>query len=108
MDQKRRAAEEEQRAAEKRYRSTLDHMMEGCQIIGFDWRYLYVNGVAAREGHAKSEELVGRTMEEVYPGIQSTELFSQLPALHGGPSPSAHGERVPLSGTGRKACSLSA
>ncbi|MGO9411593.1 MAG: sensor histidine kinase [Spirochaetia bacterium] len=78
MDQKRRAAEEEQRAAEKRYRSTLDHMMEGCQIIGFDWRYLYVNGVAARQGHAKSEELVGRTMEEVYPGIQSTELFSQL------------------------------
>ena len=22
------------------YRQTLDHMLEGCQIIDYDWRYI--------------------------------------------------------------------
>ncbi|HNX59311.1 MAG TPA: response regulator, partial [Spirochaetota bacterium] len=28
---------------EERLRSTLDSMIEGCQILGFDWTYLYIN-----------------------------------------------------------------
>ena len=28
--------------AEERYRTTLDNMLEGFQIISFDWKYLYV------------------------------------------------------------------
>ena len=31
---------------EERMRPTLDHLLEGCQIIGFDWRYLYINSAA--------------------------------------------------------------
>src|SRR5258706_11919101 len=30
-------ADEKLRASEARYRSTLEGMMEGCQIIGYDW-----------------------------------------------------------------------
>jgi PAS domain S-box-containing protein len=53
-------------------------MIEGCQIIGFDWRYLYVNNAAARHGHLAKETLLGHTMMEIYPGIENTELFAAL------------------------------
>lgn len=74
----RKLAEEALFNAEHRYRATLDSMMEGCQIIGFDLRYLYLNDVAAAQGRLKKEDLIGRTMMEVYPGIEKTEMFSAL------------------------------
>lgn len=61
-----------------RYRRTLDHMLEGCQIIGFDWRYLYLNDTAARYGRQPKEELLGRTVMERYPGFETTEMYAVL------------------------------
>jgi PAS domain S-box-containing protein len=71
-------AEEALRESEERYRSTLDNMMEGCQIIDFDWRYLYVNDAVARHGRQTKEDLLGHTMMAVYPGIEETEMFAWL------------------------------
>ncbi len=64
--------------AEERYRSTLDSMLEGCQIVGHDFRYLYLNDVAVQQSHISKDHLLGRTMMEVYPGIETTEMFSTL------------------------------
>lgn len=72
------AANAELRANVARYHGTLDKMLEGCQIIGHDWRYLYVNDTAARHGHRTKEELLGRTMFECYPGIEHTGVFPVL------------------------------
>lgn len=58
--------------------SILDNLIEGCQIIDFDFRYVYVNEVCAKQGRKTREELVGRTMMEVYPGIESTAMYSVL------------------------------
>jgi len=58
--------------------SVLDNLLEGCQILGYDWRYLYINAAGARHGHKSVDELVGRTMMESYPGIENTELFGHL------------------------------
>jgi len=66
------------RASEERFHDALDVMMEGCQIIGFDWRYGYVNAAAARQGRTTVEALLGRTMMEAYPGIETTAMFTQL------------------------------
>lgn len=66
------------RRSEERYRNTLNNMMEGCQIIDFDWRYIYVNDTAALHGRRKPEEMLMRTMMELYPGIEVTELFAAL------------------------------
>jgi len=74
----RKRAEENLRMSETRYRTTLDHMMEGCQIIGYDWRYLYVNDVAAKQGRIAKEELIGHTMMEMYPGIDHAPFFTHL------------------------------
>ena len=56
----------------------LDSLLEGCQVIGFDWTYLYVNDAAARQGQRSREQLVGRTMMECYPGIDGTPMFAVL------------------------------
>jgi PAS domain S-box-containing protein len=69
---------QELKRAEERYRSTLDSMLEGCQLIGFDWRYLYVNDASARQGRHTRDDLLGCTMMEVYPGIEQTAMFQEL------------------------------
>lgn len=58
--------------------STLDNLLEGFQLISFDWRYLYINETAAKHGKSSKEELLGHTMMEKYPGIEKTAMFKTL------------------------------
>ncbi|MBN2119053.1 MAG: PAS domain S-box protein [Anaerolineales bacterium] len=74
----RKKAEAATLESELRYHRVLDTMMEGCQIIDFDWRYVYVNQVVAEQGRRKPEELLGHAMMEIYPGIENTEMFASL------------------------------
>lgn len=76
--EERKLAEAAVFASEHRLKSTLDSMLEGAQIIGLDWRYLYVNDALAAQGKQTQEDLVGRTMMERYPGIEHTEVFAAL------------------------------
>jgi signal transduction histidine kinase len=64
----------------ERLAQTVDGLLEGLQVLGFDWRYLYVNQAAARHGRKTREELVGRTLLECYPGVEATPLFATLEA----------------------------
>ena len=59
-------------------RDVVEHLLEGCQVVGFDWRYLYVNDAAAQQGQRPRGELLGRTMPECYPGIEHTAMFAEL------------------------------
>jgi PAS domain S-box-containing protein len=61
--------------SEAKYRTTLDSMMEGCQIIGFDWSYRYLNSAAAQHNRRPNAELLGRTVPECWPGITLTPVF---------------------------------
>jgi len=63
---------------EDRFQNTLDFLLEGCQIIGWDWRYLYVNDSAARHGKTTKDNLLDRKITEAYPRIEKTEMFSVL------------------------------
>ncbi len=56
----------------------LDSLVEGCQVIGVDWTYVYVNETVAKHGQRSKEQLLGRTMMECYPGIENTEMFAAL------------------------------
>jgi PAS domain S-box-containing protein/putative nucleotidyltransferase with HDIG domain len=62
----------------KHYQAMLGTLLEGCQIIGPDWRYLYLNDVAVRHSSKTKKELLGSTMMEMYPGIEDTEMFAKL------------------------------
>jgi PAS domain S-box-containing protein len=78
LDARVRERTAELRESEARLRNTLDNLIEGCQIIGFDWRYQYLNRAAAAHGRSSVEALLGRTMMEAYPGIEQTPLFAKL------------------------------
>lgn len=60
---------------EKRSLLTLDQMLEGCQILGFDWRYLYMNRAAEIQNRRSNNELLGNRFMDMWPGIEETELF---------------------------------
>jgi PAS domain S-box-containing protein len=63
---------------EKQYRFLIENMSEGIQVIGYDWRYLFVNNSLARQSKYSAEELIGKTMMEKYPGIENTAMFKVL------------------------------
>ena len=66
------------RQSEERFKNTLDNLLEGCQIIGRDWRYLYVNDAMVKQGRTTKENLLGKSLLELDPAIEKTKLFSQL------------------------------
>ena len=66
------------RDSEQRFRSTLDSIMEGCQLLGYDWRFLYLNDAVALQNRRPNKELIGRTMQECWPGIEHTDVFAML------------------------------
>jgi len=66
------------RESEAFFRNTLDNMLEGCQILGFDWRDLYLNAIAEIHNHRSNQELLGNTYVEMWPGIESTHVFTEI------------------------------
>ncbi len=61
--------------SEERYKRTLDNMLEGCAILDFDWNYIYVNDENAKQARYTKEEMIGRNMFDLIPGVQESELF---------------------------------
>ena len=59
-------------------RSVLDGLLEGLQVISSSYEYLYVNAAAAAHGRTTPQALLGRTMQQVYPGVERTPMFSAL------------------------------
>jgi PAS domain S-box-containing protein len=74
----RKRAEQALRASEARYHNALDVLIEGAQIIGHDWRHLYVNDALAEMSTFSKEELLGTTLMERYPGVEQSDIFKEL------------------------------
>lgn len=74
------------------FRRILDGLLEGCQIVSPDWRYLYLNEAAARHARRPTEELLGRSMLEAFPGIDQMSVFAPMRACleTGEPSTTTH------------------
>jgi len=68
-------AEEKLLKSEARYRQTLDSMMEGVQIIGFDGKLIYVNDKLAEQAKFTKEQMIGRTLPELYPGVEQAPIY---------------------------------
>ncbi|MDP9199890.1 MAG: PAS domain S-box protein, partial [Pseudomonadota bacterium] len=64
--------------SERRHRTTLDSILEGCQIIDFDWRYLYLNDTAARHNRRPNAGLLGRRMPDEWPGIENSRIYELI------------------------------
>ncbi len=72
------APDEGERSFDRVARDVLDSLLEGCQVISPDWRYVYVNDAVVEQGRKSRESLLGRTMMECYPGIDETPMFAAL------------------------------
>jgi PAS domain S-box-containing protein len=62
----------------KYYYSFLDNLMEGCQIINHDWKYVYINAEAAKQGQYDQLYYIGKSIMELYPGVEHTEIYGNL------------------------------
>jgi len=58
----------------------IDSMIEGLQILNFDWKYVYVNEALVSQSHYTREQLIGSSIFDLYPGVRDTEVFSALKA----------------------------
>lgn len=56
----------------------FDNFLEGVQIIDNTYKYKYVNKSVADQGKKSIDELIGKSMMEVYPEIEKTEMFISL------------------------------
>lgn len=56
----------------------FNKMIEGVQVIAPDYTYLYVNETVTKHGKYSKEDLLGYTMMEKYPGIETTGMFEYL------------------------------
>ena len=64
--------------SEERYRTTLDSMLEGCQIISKDWNYIYLNDAAAAQARQPKEALIGISFLDVWPDIKKSQLYRRM------------------------------
>jgi PAS domain S-box-containing protein len=75
---KNKKAEEALRASEARFHNALDVLIEGAQIIGHDWRHLYVNNAFVVQSSFTKDQLLGTTVMDRYPGVEGTDVFKEL------------------------------
>ena len=60
-------AERELRSAHGRINTILEQMSDGFASFDLDWRYTYVNAAAAQMFHVAPEQLLGKTLWEMWP-----------------------------------------
>lgn len=63
---------------ERKIKSTLDNMLEGCQILDFELRYTYLNKAAEIHNQRPNEELLGNSYTDMWPGIEKTHVFELI------------------------------
>ncbi len=61
---------------EDRLRTTMEDMPIGCKIIGFDWKYIYINSEAAKQAFSTSEEILGKTIYQMHPGVETSNIYA--------------------------------
>lgn len=63
---------------EAQLRGTLNNLLEGCQILDADLRFVYLNANAVRHCRRAAGELIGQRIVDAYPGIDQTPLYTTL------------------------------
>ena len=70
--------------SEERFREALDGLLEGVNIFDRDLRYVYVNPAAAAQGRQQIDQLIGRRMRDVFPGVEQSEFYQTLERIVAG------------------------
>ncbi|PYT04915.1 MAG: hypothetical protein DMF65_01205, partial [Acidobacteria bacterium] len=73
----RKRAEEALRQAQARIESVLSSVADVHILFDRDWRYLYINEAAVQSMGRPREQIIGRTLWEIFPDIVGTEVDRQ-------------------------------
>lgn len=63
---------------ERYFTNIIENLIEGAQLISFDWKFLYVNIALTKQTGLNKSQLIGFKIYEVYPDIEYSELFKKL------------------------------
>lgn len=63
---------------DERLRNQMDRLLEGMQIIDFEWNYLFINDVLAFQLGMPKSRLERQKITDVFPGIDSLPFFKYL------------------------------
>ncbi len=63
------------RQQSERYRHLMDNMIEGLQIIGYDWKYIYLNEAALVQSKMTKEQLIGHSIYDLYYNEENANLY---------------------------------
>ncbi len=78
LEQRVKAKAETIRQQNERYRHLLDNMIEGVQLIGKDWKYIYLNEAALAQSKMTKEQLIGYNIYDLYYNDENAELYNVL------------------------------
>ena len=56
----------------------LDNMMEGCQVIDFEWKYVYINDSAMKQGKLHPSAYIGNNIFDLFPLTKGSPLHDIL------------------------------
>ncbi len=63
------------RNSEEQFRSILENLQEGVQIIDFDWKYVFLNKNFEKHSMRPNSDLLGKNSLEVWPALKNTNLY---------------------------------
>lgn len=66
------------RQQNERFRHLMDNMIEGLQIIGKDWKYIYLNDVAVAHSKKAKAQLIGNSIFDIYPSVGNSNLHAVM------------------------------
>jgi len=61
--------------SEVQFRNLLENMMEGCQLIDYNWKYIFINKNADFYNSRTRNELIGKKITDLWPDIIKTKLY---------------------------------
>jgi len=67
-----------QQQAREEMAATLESVLDGFIRYDRDWRMVYVNAAAERINHFRREDVIGRTVWELFPAVLGTPIESEF------------------------------
>jgi hypothetical protein len=58
--------------------AVFDHMLEGVQVVDFEFKYLYLNQVVVAQAKSTLEELLHQKITDKFPGIDQSPMFQLI------------------------------
>ncbi|MCB1190849.1 MAG: response regulator [Leptospiraceae bacterium] len=56
----------------------MDNFTFGVQVINDEFKYIYLNKILLSEIKMKSDQIVGRKMQDVFPGIENSQIYHAI------------------------------